>query len=285
VFRVTYYVLCENMINFLHTYVPSRILISFGPIDVYWYGVFIVLSILAGIGVAIKLAEYHKINKDNIVDLIFYLIVGGIIGARLYHILLEFSYYRDNPLDMFKIWQGGLAIHGALIAGILILWLYVRQHKLNFWQLGSIIVTGLALAQAIGRWGNYFNQELFGFPTNLPWGIPIEPINRITEFYNAQYFHPTFLYESFGSLGIFIILIILHFFYLKGRIKNLKIILVSYLLLYSLLRFIMEYIRIDTTPILFGWRLPQLLSLAVFLITTVYLFIVLKTSRQPLNNI
>jgi phosphatidylglycerol:prolipoprotein diacylglycerol transferase len=272
------------MIHFLHNYIPSRILISFGPINVYWYGIFIVLGILAGICVAIKLAQYHKIAKDTIIDLIFWLIIGGIIGARIYHIFLEFPYYREHPLDIFKIWQGGLAIHGALIAGLLILWRYSRRHNLNFWQLGSIIVPALTIAQAFGRWGNYFNQELFGRPTDLPWGIPIEPASRITGFYNAQYFHPTFLYESLGNLLIFIILVLLHLFYAKRKIIGCRIIFIGYFLLYSALRFVLEFIRIDETVIIIGWRLPQLFSLIIFIISAFYLYYIFKKDQALAKN-
>lgn len=267
------------MINFLHTYLPSRILISFGPIHVYWYGVFIVLGILVGIGIAIKLAEFHKLSKDEVIDIIFWLIIGGIIGARLYYILLEFPYFLKNPLDIFKIWQGGLAIHGALIAGVTILWYYTRRHKIDLWLMGAILVPALSIAQAIGRWGNYFNQENFGRPTDLPWGIPIATANRIAGFYNSQYFHPTFLYESLGDIIIFIILILLHIYYARRKQNGNKIIFLTYFLLYAALRFATEFLRIDITLLIFGWRLPQLLSLIIFLAAGALLLYFLNSSR------
>lgn len=279
------------MINFLHTFQPSPILISLGPINVYWYGLFIVLAILFAILIIFKLADYYNIKKEGIIDLAFYLIIGGIIGARLYHILLEWEYYLSHPLDIIKIWQGGLAIHGAIFAGLIIIWIFAKKNYnnlinnqnnqgnrcnqwSNFWLLTAIITPGLALAQAIGRWGNYFNQELFGKPTDLPWGIPIMPANKIAEYYNYQFFHPAFLYESIGSLLIFFILIFAHIWIIKkqNNIASYKLCTISYLGLYSVLRFITEFIRIDSTYAIIGLRWPQIISLFIILILTIYLF-------------
>ena len=255
------------MINFLHTFTPNPILISFGPFHVYWYGMFIVLGIIAALAVTLKLAEYYKINKEDIIDLAFYLIIGGVIGARIYHICLEFSYYAEHQLDIFKLWNGGLAIHGAIIAGIIIMYIYVKKKKLDFWLFAALAVPGLALAQAVGRWGNYFNQELYGKPTDLPWGIPIQFNNRVLEYYTSTYFHPTFLYESLGSLAIFAVLIIMHYLIIKKQKLNFQYIVFAYLVLYSLLRFATEILRADPTPIVLGLRLPQIISLMIILIS------------------
>lgn len=265
------------MINFLHTLVPSPILISFGPLHIFWYGMFIVLGILAALAVALKLAEYYQINKETIIDLAFYLIIGGIIGARLYDCLLNISYYAQNPLDILKIWNGGLAIHGAIIAGVLVMFGYTKLKKINFWLLAALAVPGLALAQAIGRWGNYFNQELYGRPTNLPWGIPISPLLRQPDFFTYQYFHPTFLYESLGSLAIFAVLIYLHYLTIKKQRFNSEQIVLAYLIMYSLLRFFIETLRIDYTPELFGLRLPQIVSLIIIIFSVGWL---IKNKRE-----
>ena len=268
------------MFHFLHTYNPEPILISIGPIDVHWYGLFIVTGILLAMSIAFKLAEYYKIPKSAIIDSSFWLIIGGIAGARLYHVLLELPYYLAHPLNIFKIWHGGLAIHGAIIAGIIITWFWAKKNKLNFWLLTSVYVTGLTLAQAIGRWGNYFNQELFGLPTDLPWGIPILPGNRIMEYYNYQFFHPTFLYESMGSLIIFLTLLSVHVWIIKKhKTRNniyYSLSVVCYLSLYSLLRFILEFIRIDSTPVLFGFRFPQLICLVFIIFSVMFINIKLK---------
>ncbi|RLC36527.1 prolipoprotein diacylglyceryl transferase [Candidatus Falkowbacteria bacterium] len=270
------------MINFLHAFTPEPILISIGPFSVYWYGIFIVTGILLAILVIFKLADFYKIPKNTIIDLIFYLIIGGIIGARIYHVFLELPYYLNNPLNTVKFWNGGLAIHGALLFGIIILWLFTKKKKLNFWQISAILAPGLALAQAVGRWGNYFNQEIFGKPTNLSWGIPIEPANRMIEFYNAQFFHPTFLYESIGSFIIFTILIIIHIYIIKNKKTNnyyFFLTLAFYLTAYSFLRFCLEFIRIDITPIIFGLRTPQIASLLIILV----IFLLLPKFKKNVN--
>ncbi|NTW22250.1 prolipoprotein diacylglyceryl transferase [Candidatus Falkowbacteria bacterium] len=258
------------MFNFLHTANPEQILFSLGPIKVYWYGLCLVLGIVAALAVTKYLAKLQQISQETVDDLSFWLIINSIIGARIYDVLLEHQYYAQHPLDVLKIWQGGLAIHGAIIAGAATIFWYCRKNKLNFWQFAGLIVPGLALGQAIGRWGNYFNQELFGQPTNLPWGIPIDIFSRPAQFLNNEYFHPTFLYESLGSLAIFALLLYLTLYTVKNRKDALlrtatsKFLVLAYLFLYSLLRFSLEFIRIDFAPTLFGWRWPQLVSLAAF---------------------
>ena len=263
--------------NFLHTFQPQPILISLGPLTVYWYGLFMVLGILAALAVTFYLAKYYNFNRDKIFDLVFWLIIGGLIGARIYDVFLQLPYYFAHPLQTLQIWKGGLAIHGAIIAGLIIIWLFARRQKINFWKLSALLVPGLALGQAIGRWGNYFNQELFGRPTALPWGIPINIINRPLDYLSAQFFHPTFLYESIGNFLIFIILIALNIYFFKRHNENNNSeitptasrfyvwITALYMILYSILRFSLEFIRLDETPLVFGLRWPQVISLIIII--------------------
>jgi len=276
------------MFNFLHTFNPSPVLLSIGPVNIYWYGFFIMLGVLAAISAAIYLAGLHNIKTETIIDLAVWLIIGGLVGARLYDILLELPYYLANPINIFKIWQGGLAIHGAIIGGALALYLYIKKYQHNFWQLAAIVATGLPLAQAIGRWGNYFNQELFGYPTNLPWGIPIGQLHRPLDYFNYGYFHPAFLYESFGDLIIFSILFTLHIWLIKKskgyelRAVSYVLCVMSYATMYSILRFSTEFIRVDSTPSLLGLRFPQLVSLIIILLCLIYFAAVIcrKTSQN-----
>ena len=263
------------MVNFLHTFRPQPVIFSLGPITVYWYGLFMVLGILAALAVAWRLAKYYKINRDTLFDLAFWLIIGGLIGARLYDCCLQLPFYLQHPLQILQIWKGGLAIHGAIIAGLFIIWGFARRHKLNFWQLTSLIVPGLALAQAIGRWGNYFNQELYGLPTALPWGIPIDLFNRPATYITNQYFQPTFLYESLGCLLISALLIYLNSRALKKERLNIRFYILAtalYMILYSILRFCLEFIRLDATPSLFGLRWPQIISLIIILFSALIIF-------------
>ncbi len=279
------------MINFLHTFNPQPILFSLGPITIYWYGFFMVLSMILGIITAITIAKYYQVSKDQIIDLSFYLIIGGLIGARIYEIFLEFPYYWQYPLEIVKVWHGGLAIHGAIIGGILALWLFIKKNKgYDFWKLCAIVVPALALGQAIGRWGNYFNQELFGRPTNLPWSIPISLINRNNDFISFEYFHPTFLYESLGSLLIFGVLIFCHYLIIKRgkgdaqtkKTNHFQATVLIYIILYSVLRFLTEFIRIDKTPMWGNIRWPQIISLLLIILSLIILSIpyVQKTVRR-----
>jgi len=261
------------MINFLHTFNPSPILATIGPINIYWYGFFILLATLTSLAIAVYLAKFYNFKADVIIDLAFWLIIFGLIGARIYDIFLELPYFLSHPIDIFKVWRGGLAIHGAIIGGGLTLYLFAKKYQHNFWQLAAILTAVLPLAQAIGRWGNYFNQELFGYPTNLPYGIPIELIRRPFIYINSQYFHPAFLYESLGNLIIFLILIILQIWIIKKRkftTTNYIFSVISYIFLYSSLRFLTEFIRIDTTPTALGLRFPQIVSLPIMLLSLGY---------------
>ena len=269
------------MLNFLHNFTPDPVLIMVGPLTIYWYGLFIVSGILAATLISFKLGSKYDIKKDTIIDLAFWLIIAGLIGTRIYHVLLELPFYLDNPLDIFKVWEGGLAIHGGIIAGLITIWWFSWKHNINFWLLTSIIVPGMALAQAIGRWGNYFNQEIYGTPTNLSWGIPIEFINRVPEFYNAEFFHPTFLYESLSNLIIFATLILLHKKLNTPDLKY-KIIIAIYLTLYSLLRLSLEFIRTDQTPVILGLRFPQIISLVIIVLIIGYFSLIFAKNKQ--NN-
>lgn len=258
------------MINWLHTFHPQALVLTFGPINIYWYGLFMVTGIIVALVISMKLAKYYKVESDTLFDLAFWLIINGLIGARAYDVCLQLPYYLINPLDIFKIWQGGLAIHGGIFAGLITIYCFAKKHKIYFWKLCALIVPGLALAQAIGRWGNYFNQEIFGLPTSLPWAIPIDLINRPISYISSEFFQPTFLYESLGSLFIFFILFALNFYVIKNnKLKNNFYIITTtlYVLLYSILRFSLEFIRIDEAPSFLSIRWPQFISLILIVIS------------------
>jgi len=291
------------MINFLHNYLPEPILFQFGFIRIYWYGFFIVFSLLAALAIVLFLAKKQKIKSDEVYDLGFYLIIFGLLGARIYAIFLDLEFYLKNPFEIIAVWHGGLAIHGAIIGGLLTLLIYTRPlpgpppqggreiiargegRKRGFFLWADLLVPAIALAQAIGRWGNYFNQEVFGKPTDLPWGIPINFSNRPLEYLNFQYFHPTFLYESLLDLLNFIILLFLillrtHNLELKAASSKFQVmssklsdgtIFLIYLINYSLIRIGMEFLRIDQTPIFFGIRLPILVSGGIIILSLGFL--------------
>ena len=167
---------------------------------------------------------------------------------------------------MFAIWQGGLAIHGAIIGGIATIIVYSYWQGKNFWQLADLSAPAIALGQAIGRWGNYFNQEIFGTPTDLPWGIPIALANRPFQYLSAQYFHPTFLYESALNLVNFGILFYLHY---RLKLKKPGAIVLVYLFNYSVIRISMELLRTDAVPLFLGFRVTAVVSLLIGLVAIV----------------
>ncbi|MFA5022416.1 MAG: prolipoprotein diacylglyceryl transferase [Patescibacteria group bacterium] len=269
------------MINFFHHYLPQPILFQLGFLQIHWYGVFIVLAAVLGLLVVLKLAKRLAVDSDEVYNLGFYLLIFSLLGARVYAVFLDWNYYYHNPFEIIAVWHGGLAIHGAIFAGILVLIFYTHpltltffpkgergRERISFWLWADLIAPALALGQAIGRWGNYFNQEVFGKPTDLPWGIPISLANRPSQYLNFQYFQPTFFYESALDLLNFFVLLFLFY-----RLKNKKsgIVFLVYLIIYSSIRIGLEFLRVDQTLIIFGVRLPILVSLAVIIVSLVLL--------------
>jgi phosphatidylglycerol:prolipoprotein diacylglycerol transferase len=270
------------MFAFLHSYIPSPVILSVGYITLRWYGVFIGIATLVGLVVAIKAGKRYGIPKNTIMDISFWLVVWGVIGARIYHVLNEPTFYLSHPGAILKIWHGGLAIHGALLAGILVLTnfakrlTHVKQSAFqNALTLLDVFTPALLLGQAIGRIGNYFNQELFGLPSSLPWSIPIAAEHRPKGFENFSHFHPTFLYESLWDIAGFIVLLVMQSANTKNknRFKQRGCIFASYLVLYSIGRMLTEFLRIDTTPHIFGMRLPLVVSISLCALGILLLFI------------
>ncbi|MFH1889966.1 MAG: prolipoprotein diacylglyceryl transferase [Candidatus Kuenenbacteria bacterium] len=272
---------------FLHTYHPSPIFLDFGFIQIHWYGLLITLSAVIGFLIAKKLFKQYKLSESILYDLGFYLIIFGLLGARFWHVLSRYNYYFANPVEIFKIWNGGLAIHGAVTAGILIIWFYSRK-KLNSSPLllMDIFAPLVILGQAIGRWGNYFNQELYGKPLDAWWAIPIDFMNRIPGYIQYEFFHPTFFYESLWCLLLFFLLVILHITRLKSSTQNKPIaallhcyivkykgsIFLIYLLFYSIERFFIGFLRIDPMLSWLNLRLDQLTSLLLIILSLIGIF-------------
>ncbi|MEI6288154.1 MAG: prolipoprotein diacylglyceryl transferase [bacterium] len=248
--------------NFLHYFQPQSIALQFGPVAIHWYGLLIVASIIISIFLLKNLAK-NILTLDDLYDATLWSVLGGIIGARLYDVLIvDWNYYSNHFLEILKIWQGGLAIHGAVIGGGVALYIWSQKNKKDFFVLADLVVVILPLCQAIGRWGNYFNQELFGWPTKSIWGIPIDLAHRPIQFINNQYFWPAFLFESILDLFLFLILF---FLAKKKKLKKGNLVLI-YLAGYGIIRFLMEFVRIDETAMLGIWRWPQVLSGVVVIV-------------------
>jgi phosphatidylglycerol:prolipoprotein diacylglycerol transferase len=228
-----------------------------GIFYIHFYGIIIMFGAVLGALLAMRAAKRRGHDPEIIWDLLVYLIVGGIIGARLWHILtpppssvekgLTTAYYLTHPLDALAIWNGGLGIPGAVIGGAIAMYFYTRKYKLNFAEWADIAAPSLALGQAIGRFGNFFNQELYGAPTSLPWKLYIEPLHRLTGFENVEYYHPLFAYESLLSLANMSLLLWLTYRFQK-QTKDGDIFLV-YLVVYPVIRFFLDFLRLDASEV------------------------------------
>jgi phosphatidylglycerol---prolipoprotein diacylglyceryl transferase len=219
---------------------PGEAFQIFG-ITIGWYGVFIVTGIIAAIGVALLEARRRGEKPDHIINIALISVPLGAIGARLYHVIDQWDYYMQNP--GLIIGGRGLGIFGAVIGGVLGLYIYTRWKKLSTLRWLDIMMPGVLLAQAIGRWGNYFNQELYGYPTNVPWAIYIDPAHRLSGYENYSYFHPLFFYESMWNLAGFVFLMVL-----GRKLKNRLLdgdVFCLYLIWYGAGRFFLEGFKLD----------------------------------------
>ncbi len=236
---------------------PSATLFTISGVSLYWYGMCVALGIFVAMWGWKRDLRHLKFTEHTAQHLIFWVVFSGIIGARFYHIINDIEYYWVHPWDVFAIYNGGVAIHGALFAGFLYLCWYARFHKTNIVPLSRLIaslVPWLAFGQAIGRWGNYFNQELFGNPTFLPWAIPIDSSHRLSGFESLSYFHPVFLYESIGLIVVGIIVLRMR------KIYSFYEQIGAYCIGIGFLRLGMELLRIDIVPRILGARLPMLVG-------------------------
>lgn len=224
---------------------------------IHFYGIIIMLGAVAGGFLAAHEAKRRGFNPEIVWDLLIWLIIGGVVGARLWHIFtpppssIEAGYttiyYLTHPLVAINVRLGGLGIPGAVLGGVVALYIFTRYKKLNFGVWADIAVPALALGQAIGRWGNFFNQELYGAPTNLPWAIFIDPSHRLKGFAAYERYHPLFLYESLYSLGNVILLLWISRRF-EDRLKPGDVFLV-YLIVYPLGRFLLDFLRLDASMV------------------------------------
>lgn len=239
---------------------PSAELVKIGPITIRWYGLLIASAVLIGINLSQYLAKRRQVDPDLLGDLIIWLIIGAIPSARLYYVLFEWAQYSQHPETIIRIWEGGIAIHGAIIGGTIAALIFAKVKNTSFWQLADLVAPSLILGQAIGRWGNFFNSEAFGSPTNLPWKLFIPEANRPAQFKDVAYFHPTFLYESLWNLMVFGLLMMLFFRGWKGKQLKTGTLFLLYLVAYSLGRLWIEGLRTDSL-MLGGLRMAQVVSL------------------------
>jgi phosphatidylglycerol:prolipoprotein diacylglycerol transferase len=253
-----------------------------------FYGMILMAGAVAAAYLARELLRRMGRDPEIVWDGLLWALVFGVIGARLYHVftpsqsLLDLGYdtryYLTHPLDILTTWRGGLGMPGALVGGVFGLYLFARRRKMDLRILLDVAAPGVALAQAIGRWGNFVNQELYGPPTDLPWGIPIRPENRLQGYESFERFHPLFLYESLWNLAsMFFLLWIWRRYRARLRSGDLFII---YLITYPLGRFLLEFIRLDYVP-LFGINLNQAVMGLVALASAVALVVRHRKPKTP----
>jgi phosphatidylglycerol---prolipoprotein diacylglyceryl transferase len=226
---------------------PGPMLFEWGSIAVRWYGFLIASAVLIGVTLSQYLAKRRQVDPELLADLAIWLVIAAIPAARIYYVVFQWSQYQNNPGDILAIWKGGIAIHGAIFGGTIAAIIFAKLQKVSIWKLADLVVPSLALGQAIGRWGNFFNSEAFGSPTDLPWKLFIPPVNRPVNYANFEYFHPTFLYESLWNLLVFSLLLFIFFRSLKPNspIKTGTLAL-FYLIAYSIGRFFVEGLRTDS---------------------------------------
>ena len=262
---------------------PGEIAFTIGSIDIYYYGIIMAFAILTGIGVILKLRKqyYPEISYDSIFDITFLLIIFGIIGARFYYVLLDYKYFLKFPFEIFAIRHGGISIQGAILFGIISGIFYLKKHNLNFFKYADLFIFGLVSGQIIGRWGNFFNSEAFGLPTNLPWKLFIPYSNRPIQFKNEEFFHPAFLYESLLSIFIFCIL-----YFILRKFKNRKdgLIFYIYIILYSIARIAVESIRTDSVLNIYGLHAAHIASVIFILAAITGLYILYKKNNENITG-
>ena len=285
---------------------PGDTFLNLGFLTIRWYGLLISISVVIGLFISKKLAKSRNINPQYISDILPSLIISSIIGARAYYVIFEWRQYSGNnfftSFNLFNnvikipsflaIWQGGIAIHGGLIGGFLCILFFCKSKNIHLKTFIDILIPSIILGQSIGRWGNFFNNEAFGIPTDLPWKLFIPIQNRPIEFINYQFFHPTFIYESLWNFLIFILLITI--FYQQNNKNSVRPGFISclYLIGYSFGRFWIEGLRID--PLCIGGippfcdgglRMAQFISIFLFSSGLIGIFFLrLKSYKNKTRN-
>lgn len=240
--------------------IPEPIAFTIFGIEIHWYAITMVAGIIFGFLLVYRRLKTWGISEDDLLDFIIIVVPICILGSRLYYVLFNWSYYSAHPDQILAFRNGGMAIHGTIIASLITAWFFCRHKKIPFFKLCDLCAPGLALGQAIGRWGNYFNMEAHGSETTLPWAIPVIEGSKVI------YVHPTFLYESILDLMLVFFLL----WYEKKKETRYGEGIAWYLILYSTFRFFIEGLRTDSLMFL-GLRQAQLISLALIILGIVLL--------------
>jgi len=260
----------------------SRVALDLGFIQIYWYSLMIALGLLVGVSVILYEGKRQRISEDFLINLIFLGVIFAILGGRVYYVIFNWSYYQKHFVEVFEIWNGGMAIHGAIIVGGIFSVYYARKYKYNVIKIVDIIVLGLIIGQAIGRWGNFFNQEAYGHAVGLDFLQGLHLPNFIIDGMKIgnTYYHPTFLYESLWNVIGFIILMIVR----KLRYLHLGQLTSIYMMWYGSGRFFIEGLRTDSL-MLGSFRMAQIISVIMFLFgLALFIYMMLKSKFEYRYN-
>lgn len=260
----------------------NRVFIKIGPISIYWYSILILVAVILGYNIIINYSKKIQYKTNYIIDMILYLVIWAIIGARAYYVIFNFQAYQDHPLDIFAIWKGGLAIYGAIIAGVIYIYYYCHKHNLKFIKMLDIFSLSLLLGQAIGRWGNFFNQEAYGGKTTYEALKNLKLPDFIIQgmYIDGSYRQPTFLYESIWCL---IGVVILYRIRKKITTKDGNQIC-FYLIWYGTGRFFIESLRSDSLYI-GPLKISQIISLIIVIIGIVGNLIIKQKNKIKYKEI
>ncbi|PLS17939.1 prolipoprotein diacylglyceryl transferase [Bacillus sp. M6-12] len=239
---------------------------SLGPLQVHWYGLIIGSAVLLALWLAMRESEKRGLGKDTFVDLILFAVPIAIICARIYYVLFKWDFYSQNPGEIIKIWHGGIAIHGALIGSVLTAIIFAKVRNISFWKLADIAAPSILLGQAIGRWGNFINQEAHGGEVSRSFlegiHLPQFIINQMQ--IDGTYYHPTFLYESLWSLlGVVILIALRRANLLRGEM------FLIYVIWYSIGRFFIEGLRTDSLMLTESLRIAQVISIVLIALAVI----------------
>ena len=232
------------------------VIFNIGSLEIRWYGLIMALSFLIGSFIAVKLGKKRNLSKDQVYDFLLYLIPLSIIFARLFHVFVyNFDYYIQNPLQIVQIWKGGVSLFGGLLGALIAALIFSKKRKIKFYDLADVFIIPLSFGIIFGRIGNFINQELYGKITNLPWAIKFDNVEGLR--------HPTQIYEAIGHLIIFLLLLTI---WKKNSRKGL--VFYSFIIMYTIFRFFMEFLREDT-PFLLGLTITQLLIIPILIISII----------------
>jgi phosphatidylglycerol:prolipoprotein diacylglycerol transferase len=257
----------------------GRIAFYVGNYPIMKYGITMGLAIASSVLILLYIRKkyYDKIiSEDSLFDLCFYVLIFGIIGARLWYVLLNIGYYSNNLCEILMINKGGISIQGSIIGGVLAGLYYTRKKHLSFAKIADLFAFAIPIGQAIGRWGNFFNSEAFGKPCDLPWKLYIPENCRPSQYIDYEFFHPTFLYESIFNVLIFLIL----FFVLRKVLtKYAGATFCCYIILYSFVRIFIEFIRIDSVLNVFNIPIAVIVACIFIVLAVVSLFSIYKSNE------